>query len=258
MRLWCSRSCPSVWFFSFLGNRVAWQRWGQRCVVSSGATFFNKCFTEKEKRGVFVGMRCQDGCSALLKNFFFSVCLCKVSVFVWVCACGFVLECACVSGVLTEALHSKSSLPFGKAFLQREKKTWNFLCLHVLRGFEHINEVWVCWSKRRSFSYSVLKCLEHFKQMCVCFGIPVLMFYFRIKLFTWACAFRAACAKSWKSGAKQTVATMGIYEKKENEYLPRHHCTTQHLCLFALGLPAPAVTRKDRKTGWQDTETIHS
>lgn len=47
---------------------------------------------------------------------------------------------------------------------------------------------------------------------------------------------------------------MGIYEKKENEYLPRHHCTTQHLCLFALGLPAPAVIRKDRKTGWQDRD----
>lgn len=37
---------------------------------------------------------------------------------------------------------------------------------------------------------------------------------------------------------------------KKNEYLPRHHCTTQHLCLFALGLPAPVVIRKDRKTGW--------
>lgn len=35
---------------------------------------------------------------------------------------------------------------------------------------------------------------------------------------------------------------------KEKKYLP-HHCMTQHLCLFALGLPAPVVNRKDRKTG---------
>lgn len=39
-------------------------------------------------------------------------------------------------------------------------------------------------------------------------------------------------------------------DKEKEWYLPRHHCTTQHLCLFALGLPAPAVIRKDRKTGW--------
>lgn len=50
------------------------------------------------------------------------------------CVC--VLEC--VSGGLTEALHSKSSLPFGKAFLQRKKKV---LPLHLLSGFEQINEV---------------------------------------------------------------------------------------------------------------------
>lgn len=53
------------------------------------------------------------------------------------------------------------------------------------------------------------------------------------------------------SKTKQTVATMGRNIIKKNEYLPRHHCTTQHLCLFALGLPAPAGIRKDRKTGWQ-------
>jgi len=29
----------------------------------------------------------------------------------------------------------------------------------------------------------------------------------------------------------------------KRKYLP-HHCTTQHLCLFALGLPAPVFNRK--------------
>lgn len=41
------------------------------------------------------------------------------------------------------------------------------------------------------------------------------------------------------------------------QHFPRHHCTTQHLCLFALGLPAPAVIRKDRKTGlWSPMQTL--
>ena len=63
-------------------------------------------------------------------------------------------------------------------------------------------------------------------------------------------AFRCKVMRK-SSKSKQTIATMGRIIIKKNSYLPRHHCTTQHLCLFALGLPAPAVIRKDRKTGWQ-------
>lgn len=40
-----------------------------------------------------------------------------------------------------------------------------------------------------------------------------------------------------------------IYVKEKKWYLPPHHCTTQHLCTFAIGLPAPAAIRKDRNTG---------
>lgn len=38
---------------------------------------------------------------------------------------------------------------------------------------------------------------------------------------------------------------------------PPHHCTTQHLCTFAIGLPAPAAIRKDRNTGlWSPMQTF--
>lgn len=53
----------------------------------------------RENGCVFVWMRCQDNCnwSALLKNFVFSVCLCKV----YVCVVCIVCLCACVCvGVL--------------------------------------------------------------------------------------------------------------------------------------------------------------
>lgn len=223
------------------------------CLVRSH--ILQQVFYRDRKRRCFVGMRCQGGCSALLKKTFSSVyvCLCKVCLCERVC----VWDCfKCASLVFSQRSFTANHLSPLARLSCGGKNTWNIFFLLVLRGFQQTNEVWVCWSKRCSFRYSVLKCLEHFKRMCICFSwIPVVMFYFRIKLFTWACAFSA---KWWKSGAKQTVATMGIYEKKENEYLPRHHCTTQHLCLIALGLPAPAVTRKDRKTGWQDTEMIHS
>jgi len=43
------------------------------------------------------------------------------------------------------------------------------------------------------------------------------------------------------------VENINVKEKKW--YLPPHHCTTQHLCTFAIGLPAPAAIRKDRNTG---------
>lgn len=42
----------------------------------------------------------------------------------------------CVSGVLTEELHSKSSLPFGKAFLRRQKHMNQFLAA-PLEGSEN-------------------------------------------------------------------------------------------------------------------------
>lgn len=76
----------------------------------------------RENGCIFVWMRCQDNCnwSALLKNFVFSVCLCKVYVCVLcvLCVCVHVCMCACwcpvcFSGVLTEALHGISSPPFG-------------------------------------------------------------------------------------------------------------------------------------------------
>lgn len=79
---------------------------------------FNRCFTEKRKRRRF----CRDEVSGWLlssaeqKKPFSSVCVFVQSE----CVCASV-RCVfkCVSGVLTEALHSKSSLPFGKASLQR-------------------------------------------------------------------------------------------------------------------------------------------
>lgn len=70
--------------FPSLGNGVAWQRWGQRCVVSSEARpsgarqCIQQVFCGEKTAAVFAGMRCRDDWSALLKNFIFSVWLCKV------------------------------------------------------------------------------------------------------------------------------------------------------------------------------------
>ena len=71
-------------------------------------------------------------------------------------------------------------------------------------------------------------------------------FYSEIKLF------RQHLHEVMENQANQSkLATMGRIVIKKKWYLPRNHCTTQHLCLFALRLPAPGAIRKDRKTGWQ-------
>lgn len=74
-------------------------------------------------------------------------------------------------------------------------------------------------------------------RMCVCVCVRVLVSC----LFLW-CSHRGA--------SRNIISPLW-------QHFPRHHCTTQHLCLFALGLPAPAVIRKDRKTGlWSPMQTL--
>lgn len=114
-----------VFFFFLSGEQgcMATVRSAMCCLVWSHI-LQQVFYAERETRRF-----CRDEVSGWLlkkKTFFFSVCLCKVECVCarGVCVCVFVLECAWVSGVLTEALHSKSSLPFGKAFLQGgEEKT---------------------------------------------------------------------------------------------------------------------------------------
>lgn len=83
---------------------------------------------EREKRGFFFFFFCRDEVSgwllssaeklSLQRMFVQSECVC-------VRVCVFVLEWVCFSGVLTEALHRKSSLPFGKTSLQRKREEKN-------------------------------------------------------------------------------------------------------------------------------------
>lgn len=47
----------------------------------------------------------------------------------------------CVSGVLTEELHSKSSLPFGKTFLRRQKHMKDFLAAGFEGCFQQTDEL---------------------------------------------------------------------------------------------------------------------
>lgn len=128
---------PSVWLSFSLGNGgglhgndevsdvyLVWKP-GPRVARPD----LGECFVGRNRVGVFVWMRRLDYCnwSALLKQSlsrFFSVCLCKVCV--WVCFCACVCMCVrcpvCFSGVLTEALHGICSPPFGNTSLRRNKR----------------------------------------------------------------------------------------------------------------------------------------
>lgn len=112
------RPCVLSFFFSGEWGCMATMR-SAMCVLSgagpSGARpHLNKCLMERKRLRFRMdevsGRNCN--CSALLKNFVFSVRLCKVCVYLCVRAC--VCWCpVCFSGVLTEALHGISSPPFG-------------------------------------------------------------------------------------------------------------------------------------------------
>lgn len=87
--------------------------------------------------------------------------------------------------------------------------------------------------------YACAKCVCVWVCACVCICVFVCMLM--SFLFLW-CSHRGASRNMFSS----------LWQ-----HFPQHHCTTQHLCLFALGLPAPAVIRKDRKTGlWSPMQTL--
>lgn len=107
------------------------------------------------------------------------------------------------------------------------------------------------WMRRPDYcNWSALlkQSLSRFFSVCLC------------KVCVWVCFCACVCAVCAVSclflGCSHRGASRNMFSPLW-QHFPRHHCTTQHLCLFALGLPAPAVIRKDRKTGlWSPMQTL--